>query len=121
MYQCDEEETTSIIPMTYADIGREIGELVQAKNAAYGDSFSHSGEVLRILYPKGIPPDGYTDALAVIRVIDKLFRLANEKDAFGESPWRDIVGYGILGIQNHELLNKIPTKKVGRKKRKSRD
>ena len=57
---------------------------------------------LEVLYPNGISPTQYRDALAITRVIDKLFRLANKKDAFGESPWRDICGYAILGVANDE-------------------
>jgi hypothetical protein len=85
---------------TYKDIGIEIGSLVDEKNAAYGSSFAECHKILSVLYPAGIKPDQYTDALAIIRVIDKLFRIANKKDAFGESPWRDIAGYALLGIQN---------------------
>jgi hypothetical protein len=81
----------------YEFIGSEIGRLVDEKQAAYGDSFGKSGGVLRILYPDGITPDQYDDALAVVRVVDKLFRIANQKDYGGESPWRDICGYGMLG------------------------
>lgn len=86
----------------YAKIGKEIGELVQEKNAAYGDSFGQACKILEVLYPSGISPVQYRDALAMTRVIDKLFRLANKKDAFGESPWRDICGYAILGVANDE-------------------
>ena len=50
----------------------------------------------------GIQPDSYDDALAITRVIDKLFRLATRKDAFGESPWKDICGYALLGMANDE-------------------
>ena len=85
---------------TYKDIGIEIGSLVDEKNAAYGSSFAECHKILSVLYPAGIKPDQYTDALAIIRVIDKLFRIANKKDAFGESPWRDIAGYAILGVHN---------------------
>ncbi|MBW2598588.1 MAG: hypothetical protein JRC60_00445 [Deltaproteobacteria bacterium] len=35
--------------------------------------------------------------MAVTRIIDKLFRIATDKDALGESPYHDIAGYGILG------------------------
>jgi hypothetical protein len=35
--------------------------------------------------------------LAVIRIIDKLFRISHKKNAFGESPFLDIAGYGLLG------------------------
>ncbi len=84
----------------YEQIGQEIGSLVDEKNAAYGSSFAESHKILSVLYPNGIKPEQYTDALAIIRVIDKLFRIANKKDAFGESPWRDIAGYALLGIAN---------------------
>jgi len=86
----------------YEEIGREVGQLVQEKNEAYGDSFGQSCRILEVLYPDGIDPTQYRDALAITRVIDKLFRLANKKDAFGESPWRDICGYAILGIANEK-------------------
>lgn len=84
----------------YREIGEEIGRLVQEKNEAYGDSFGQACRILEVLYPRGIHPAQYRDALAITRVIDKLFRLANKKDAFGESPWRDICGYAILGVAN---------------------
>ncbi len=86
----------------YESIGTEIGKLVQEKNEAYGDSFGQACKILEVLYPNGISPTQYRDALAITRVIDKLFRLANKKDAFGESPWRDICGYAILGVANDE-------------------
>jgi len=84
---------------TYEQIGQEIGKLVDEKNAAYGSSFAESHKILSVLYPNGIKPEQYTDALAIVRVIDKLFRIATSKDAFGESPWRDIAGYAILGVE----------------------
>jgi hypothetical protein len=87
---------------TYKEIGEEIGSLVDEKNAAYGSSFAECHKILSVLYPDGIKPEQYTDALAIIRVIDKLFRIANKKDAFGESPWKDIAGYAILGIANDD-------------------
>lgn len=81
----------------FESLGSEIGRLVQEKQAAYGNSFGKSGQVMRLLYPDGIKPEQMDDALAVVRVLDKLFRIATAKDAFGESPWRDIAGYGLLG------------------------
>jgi hypothetical protein len=91
-----------MINKTYKQIGEEIGSLVDKKNAAYGSSFAECHKILSVLYPNGIQPEQYTDALAIIRVIDKLFRIANNKDAFGESPWNDIAGYAILGVANYE-------------------
>ena len=100
------EGTLGISVTDLRKIAKEIGKLVDQKNAAYGSSFAESHKILSVLYPNGIKPEQYTDALAIVRVIDKLFRIANKKDAFGESPWRDIAGYAILGVSNSEKEQK---------------
>ena len=88
--------------MKFEKIGTEIGKLVDEKNTAYGSAFEKSEEILKVLYPDGIDPNQYKDMLAVTRIVDKLFRIATQKDAFGESPFKDIAGYGILGMANDE-------------------
>lgn len=75
----------------------EIAELVYQKNKAYGDSFFKCSEVLKQLYPNGVDINQYEDIATVVRILDKLFRIAKDKDAFGESPYRDIMGYSLLG------------------------
>lgn len=80
----------------YKEIGATIGQLVDEKQEMYGNSFGRAGEILQILYPSLIKPDQYKDMLAVVRIIDKLFRIANG-DQGGESAWQDIAGYGLLG------------------------
>ena len=87
-----EEPATS-----YKTIAAAIGQIVTEKNSAYGSSFLKAGDFLRLLYPGGIKPDQYGDALLLVRIFDKQMRIATHKDAFGESPYRDIAGYGILG------------------------
>ena len=81
----------------YEQLGASIGTLVDEKNEAYGSSFDKSEQILNVLYPEGVKPEQYKDMLGITRVIDKLFRIANRKDAFGENPWKDIAGYAILG------------------------
>lgn len=80
----------------YPTLGKEIGELVEKKQVAYGNSHGKSGDVMRILYPQGIAPTQMDDALTVVRVLDKLFRIATDRDALGEDPWKDLCGYGLL-------------------------
>lgn len=82
----------------YIDAASKIGNLVSKKQAAYGDSFGKSGAILRVLYPTGIPVEKFDDALTVVRVIDKLFRIATDSKAFGENPWQDIAGYALLSV-----------------------
>lgn len=80
----------------------DIADLVIEKQFAYGNSFEKSGEVMRILYPNGIKPEQMDDALTIVRILDKLFRVAHKKDAFGESPYRDIMGYALLAVERDE-------------------
>jgi hypothetical protein len=86
--------------MIFEKIGTNIGKLVDQKNAAYGSSFKKSEQILKVLYPEGIKPEQYGDMLAITRIVDKLFRIATKKDALGENPFKDIAGYGILGVFN---------------------
>jgi hypothetical protein len=91
--------TPTIAPMheKIRTLGRALADLVSEKNQAYGSSFEKSGEFLRILYPDGLKPEQYGDALLLVRIFDKQMRIATRKDAFGESPFKDIAGYGLIG------------------------
>lgn len=97
-----ESESSQQSKADYAKLGEKVGRLVAEKQLAYGDSFGRSGKVLEQLYPNGIKPDQYGDLLTIARILDKLFRVATQKDAFGENPYQDIVGYGLLGMGRHE-------------------
>lgn len=97
----------------FLSIAQQIGKLVERKNAAYGSSFEKAGSALRLLYPAGIGPEQMDDALLIVRVWDKLQRIATDRDALGESPWSDICGYGILGVAMHSHRS-APTVSGGR-------
>ena len=92
-------------------VAKELVQLVTSKQEAYGDSFGQAGRVIAILYPDGVPPDKVQDMLTVTRVIDKLFRIATNRDALGESPWDDIAGYALLAAtraRQEREKSKIP-------------
>lgn len=89
----------------YEDIGGEIGRLVDKKQKAYGRSFDQVGGILKILFPSGIRPDQYDDLGAMIRILDKFFRIATSKKAFDEDPWQDVAGYALL--MNRDLLKDL--------------
>ena len=86
----------------FSQLGDNVGKLVHEKRLAYGDSFGRSGECLRQMFPEGIRPDQYDDLLTIARILDKLFRVANDPRAFDENPYQDIVGYGLLGMRHHQ-------------------
>lgn len=82
----------------YFEAALDVAELVRDKQEAYGDSFGRSGKILEILYPDGVPVNKLHDALTITRIIDKIFRIANQKEAFNESPYFDICGYALLAL-----------------------
>lgn len=83
----------------FTALAHSIGKLVDEKKRAYGNSFDQAGDFLFLLYPDGIPPKKYADALCLVRIFDKLKRIATDKDALGESPYADIAGYALLGLR----------------------
>jgi len=83
----------------FMPIAVKIAELVQEKNAAYGDAAGKSVEYLKLLYPNGVRPEQYQNMLLLVRDFDKNMRIATDEDALGESPWGDKVGYGILALE----------------------
>lgn len=80
----------------FLTIATELGNLLEVKNEAYGNAFVKITEVLKILYPEGIKPEQYQDLGLVIRILDKLSRIAKDNDPLGEDPFKDIAGYAIL-------------------------
>jgi len=94
---------------SFQALASALAELIERKNRAYGDSVTRSANILAILYPEGVKPTDYSDLLLVVRVLDKLSRIATDKDALEETPWRDISGYGLLGWRTDESREKYPT------------
>lgn len=94
----------------YEALGSDIGRLVDSKQQAYGDSFGKSGKVMRVLYPNGISPAQMDDALTLVRILDKMFRIAQNgtRDPMGESPYRDIAGYALLACARKEADPRQP-------------
>ena len=97
----DEVTCEERIQIDFRELGEEIGNLVGEKQIAYGDSFGKSGKIIEILYEDGITVAKMDDALTLLRIIDKMFRIATNKDAFGEDPFMDIAGYALLACKRN--------------------
>jgi len=97
--------------MTYSDVGKEIGEMLEKKQDAYGDSFTTSPEIIKIWLRKYENPDGtYTipkslvdEMLTIVRIVDKLSRVMSNPDGdkMGENPYKDIAGYCLLKLEEN--------------------
>ena len=85
---------------TFEEIGAAVGRLVAEKHNAYGDSLGQCAEFAKLLYPDGVPVAAYQEFLGIVRIWDKLKRIATNNDPSGESPFVDIIGYAILSYRD---------------------
>ena len=93
--------------MNFEQRGQNIGALVDSKQAQYGDAIQASEEILRVLYPCGVPANREGDMLLIVRIIDKLCRLTRGNGEGGEDAWADIAGYGLLGMRHREQVEAV--------------
>mgnify|MGYP003350585103 CR=1 FL=1 len=87
---------------SFTELANGIGQLVEEKNKAYGSAFDKAGDFLRVLYPEGIKPEQYKDMLCIVRVFDKLMRIATSYEGTEEKKvdaYSDLMGYGLLGLR----------------------
>lgn len=89
-------------------ISNDLARLVERKQRQYGDSATRSEEILRVLYPSGVRPKDYPGLLLLVRVLDKLSRVA-EGCQGDENPWRDIAGYAMLALAREEATDSAET------------
>jgi hypothetical protein len=84
------------------ELAAGLGDLLASKQAQYGDSVGSTSEILRQLYPDGITPENYDGLQLVVRILDKLKRVATHglgQDLGRENPMLDVAGYGLLGVE----------------------
>jgi hypothetical protein len=89
---------------SYEEIAQQIGRLVDRKQKEYGDSWGKAAKILAVLYPDGVKPEDYQNFLGVVRILDKLSRIANGNQG-EENAWADIAGYGLLGCSDQSKKN----------------
>ena len=84
----------------FMQLATDLGKLLAEKNQAYGDAFSKTTQILTLLYPQGIKVQQYKDVHVLVRMLDKMSRIAQDNDPLGESPYKDLAGYAILAQAN---------------------
>ncbi len=84
----------------FMTLATELGKLLAEKNFAYGDAFSKTTQILTLLYPQGIKVEQFKDVHVLVRMLDKMSRIAQDNDPMGESPYKDLAGYAILAQAN---------------------
>lgn len=100
----------------FAELGLEVGKLVDEKQKAYGDSVTKCYEIMKVLLKDyknddntyTIPESLLPQMLLDVRKIDKMNRRFSNPDGdlMGENPFQDDVGYSMLGVRMVNQLNK---------------
>jgi carbon-monoxide dehydrogenase large subunit/6-hydroxypseudooxynicotine dehydrogenase subunit gamma len=81
-------------------VGRHSGVPLETRGAI--GRYDAARDVLELHGAAKVP---HKNKETLARVFDKMMRIANKKDAFGESPWKDIGGYSILMAALDEMKN----------------
>jgi hypothetical protein len=92
----------------FTEIALEIGRFTDKKNKQYGSSVDATHEMIKVLMERYtydeenylMPKSLLQHLLLTVRVMDKQNRIFNNPSGEGdsESPWTDITGYGLIGI-----------------------
>ena len=86
----------------YIDLGQQVGVLLDEKRTCYGDTFDVVPQIMALLYPNGLTPAQYPDVLTVVRMVDKLCRIATGNPEDQEDSWKDLAGYSVLMMARRE-------------------
>ena len=87
----------------------DLGKKAAQKNSDYGSAFDQINRIFLILYPDGIKPQQYSDATILVRMLDKVCRIANGGSKFfAEDSWHDIFGYSLVRLIDEERKNGKP-------------
>jgi hypothetical protein len=107
---CNVEEKQQEKLGYFADLGLQVGKLVDEKQKAYGDSVTKAYEIMKVLLNDYhdeknrtyvIPESLLEIILLDVRKIDKLNRRFSNPDGdlMDENPFKDDVGYSLLGMR----------------------
>ena len=93
-------------------VASDVAVIVEEKNKEYDSAFEKVSKILFILFPNGIPTNKYHDAAILIRVLDKVCRIANTNDkGVKKDAWLDICGYALLRLSEGDL-NGVESERV---------
>jgi len=88
-----------MVESDFHKIASDLATLLEQKNLAYGDAFAKTTQILELLYPEGIKVEQYKDIHVIVRMLDKISRIAKDNDPMGESPYQDLAGYCLLALK----------------------
>ena len=82
-------------------IADDMTSLLKAKRDSYGNNLACTPEIMKLMYPSGITHEQLDDFLILVRMVDKMFRIANGANfKLGEDAWKDLAGYAMCVLHD---------------------
>jgi hypothetical protein len=82
----------------HGESGAETGREWDGKFEVYKNITHGTGRIMGVLYPRNILPHQYGDAMILVEIIKKMFRISGGKLSFKEDPFEDIAQLALLKI-----------------------
>lgn len=77
----------------------DLSKLLWEKRQSYGsNNLTGTGDFFKLLFPEGIPPERFQDALILARMFDKMSRIARGTQG-QEDAWQDLAGYAVCAME----------------------
>ena len=73
----------------FKKITDDLAQILSIKDEAYGNAFDKTTQSLSLLYPNGIKVEQYKDLHVIIRMLDKISRIARGIPVGGDIEYAD--------------------------------
>ena len=78
----------------FENIAKQVVDAVQRGNKETGNCITETTKVIRILFPNGIPSGKEQDEAIIVRILDKMFRIANAQGNTS-AIWQELTAYAL--------------------------
>jgi len=82
-----------------------VSEITQMKSESYHDAMHKYKNILKIMFPDGIPVDRYEHLYPCLRILDKVVRILTGKNLKGDDDYLDIAGYAMNMLDENKIKN----------------
>jgi hypothetical protein len=76
----------------------KLVEEIKIASRQNGNSFVEATKVMKVLFPQGIAGKEQ-DAFAMVRILDKMFRIANAPSETASILWQELCAYALSGLK----------------------
>jgi len=84
----------------FENVAKQIVETVKVSNKETGNCFTETTKVIKLLFPNGIPSGKEQEAAALLRIIDKMFKIVNNPGSNTLKDWQGLSAYALNAVKS---------------------